>query len=1247
MDEHELDPTSSDQDDDAGQESGEVIAARLEWFAASRVDAEGEPLNGLYARALEQRAEAGRREIAEPSDETPPPGMPPGPSGIASWTPLGPSAVMDVAFDVPVAGRVPAIVVGPGAGRVYVGAANGGVWFSDTGGLSWTPLDDWVVSPSGAGAVERDALSVGSLAVRFGTTATTDEIYVGTGEFNGSPSYFGIGVRHSAAGGASGTWTLEATNLSGQAIAAMVIDPNDPTLVMAATSAGLYRRPTSGSTANWSQVVSSSFTGPSRPVTALIAAGTGSARTFYAAFAGDRVYSSTDGTTWTAVAGLTLGDTGPTLRRIALAAGESDPTALYAYIQDGTLYRLAGSTFRSVAGVPPMPANYGWYGIALAVDPGNADIVYVSNFTVFKGTISGGPGSYNFGFNPANVGSPWLDPTYVGTGIHEDQHAIAFARNTSGSGHDPTNVWVGCDGGVFQSTMSGANGTFRPRNVGLAITQMTYLAQRADIDPVVIAGSQDNGTERFLGAPAWAEQVSARGDGGGAAVDPNNPYRVMRQYTRTSLSVSTDGGASYSAAGFPPAVAGNSDGAAFYGPIATTPGGTSPTLAAFGTGRLWVTNDWGSTWVTLPTGTNPFATSPANLTQDVIDGYPITAIAFASDRLVFAATLRTVWRYQRAGSGAWNTGWTKTDLTSGLPAARWITDIAVEDATTGSFYVTLGGGGVSHLYHYDGTNWTAAMPQSVIDVPTHAVTVDPSHPAEVYVGTDVGCWHGTKTGPTSWTWTTFSIGLPEAVILDLQIHDPSRLLRATTHGRGVWEFPLQGPVSRDPDLYLRVDYADNGRIGAGGARSAWVEGAPDPTRPPPTSGPEFRVYHWMSPDIKVRRGSLSGLPPLSSPLTFYDFAFKIGDWVDSTTNIETADVSGPNRIFIQVHNRSVRQSVAGAQVNVLLLLADASTALPTLPANYRDRINAVDTSNWVAGSQWSFADPVQPYRTLPATLDVRNPGIVEYTADFSALALPAGHDHVCAAAFVTTPTDQLTTTEPSLDTATMVDKHIAHRNLHLVTAGTRPAPHGDGEPMVGAADAVLIDFHNPEERAAAFDISFIRRGGPMELSILLPKHEHPAEDSGRLHGFTALKLGDVEDRLRERLGSWLERAGEYLEEVGERIEDGGQVIEEPQLAPEDRTRLQKLRSLDRERIFVADDSDHVALKDIKIPAGGRVSAALVLHAPADAKPGDRYWLDVVQQSGDRVLGGSSYLLAVPIAHGSEAELRETAEVSRG
>ena len=53
---------------------------------------------------------------------------------------------------------------------------------------------------------------------------------------------------------------------------------------------------------------------------------------------------------------------------------------------------------------------------------------------------------------------------------------------------------------LFQSTSGGAAETFTSRNLGLAITEFSHLAQRADTDAVVFAGAQDNGTPRIWGS---------------------------------------------------------------------------------------------------------------------------------------------------------------------------------------------------------------------------------------------------------------------------------------------------------------------------------------------------------------------------------------------------------------------------------------------------------------------------------------------------------------------------------------------------------------------------------------------------------------------------------------------------------------------------------------------------------------------------------------------------------------------------
>ena len=177
-----------------------------------------------------------------------------------------------------------------------------------------------------------------------------------------------------------------------------------------------------------------------------------------------------------------------------------------------------------------------------------------------------------------------------GNQLHPDTHDIVFANPAAACtmqscnlGGNTCTVYAVNDGGFYFSTDSGC--TFTARNDGLQITGFQSISASADT-PIVIGGTQDNGTPLFSGSSTWAYKTGA--DSCSTLIDLDTPmqtydittvdYTITRQVQR-----STSGGSdvwwptSYTTSG-------NED-ASFYPPMVQDPSAPHPIY--LGTTRLY------------------------------------------------------------------------------------------------------------------------------------------------------------------------------------------------------------------------------------------------------------------------------------------------------------------------------------------------------------------------------------------------------------------------------------------------------------------------------------------------------------------------------------------------------------------------------------------------------------------------------------------------------------------------------------
>jgi hypothetical protein len=581
--------------------------------------------------------------------------------GVNLWLPIGPSNVLggQASGAPPVAGRMKDIAVEPTVGqRAYAASASGGVWFTNDRGQSWSPLDAFSVSPNRETPFAvGNSLASGAIHVAWKGPAdgSADIITVGTGEpggRRGTPGgkMAGVGVLRKVGSGSSPGWSFEAPDLRGEAVYRVVQAPGDDARLFAATTAGLFVRQPTGV---WEKAttlgLNSNVGTPSDQVVLDVAVTVmgASLRIWVAWYDEVRVAEvAKPANSATPMNLSSLSFKAVTLNQVASSSrlvlsavssnvvwvlGKRPATpaettaaavnnvklteAAHLWRIDSTL-ALASLIAIEINGLPPglfmSSGDQSAYDMALTEHPTTAGRLFVAGATELI------LNEWNGAFYRLDVAATAATTTPIGKGTHADCHSIKTGPAPGGSN---TAVWLGCDGGVFVSEKDGDANTFKARNSGLAVLQPGFVASHPSNDGIVVAGMQDNGTCERTGDTVWTEPM--QGDGGGVAYNPNHANEYIAQNTKATWVTNTGFATPPVLRNKATAPAGQknseqieNDHALFYtGADALNHGGT--VHLALGTDRVWYSDDFGKSWVTLPSGVDQRG-AVDNVAKDVL-----------------------------------------------------------------------------------------------------------------------------------------------------------------------------------------------------------------------------------------------------------------------------------------------------------------------------------------------------------------------------------------------------------------------------------------------------------------------------------------------------------------------------------------------------------------------------------------------------------------------------------------------------
>ncbi len=655
---------------------------------------------------------------------------------VSNWIPLGLTAwVNGNEGNVPGNGRVNAVAVDPNNSQIlYIASAAGGIWKSVDGGQNWNTTFD-----------QMPVLGLSSVAIH---PDSSHIVFAGTGDremYGGA--FQGIftkaqGIYKSTDGG--NTWTPSGmNNVSLNPINKIIFNPQNPKTMFASANDGIYRSSDGGDT--WVHTYSSTRVTDLlyHPADTNILYGGGCSFVISTnagnSFSEDNSFHDEYG-------------------RREIAVTPANPSYVYVLATDinsgyGGTYRSvnSGASFTLMSDSPnylgtEMDASdsggQGWYDLAIAVSPVNANEVYIGGINVWKSTNGG---------STYNILSHWMyDDSNPSFYTHADIHYLGFYGNI---------LYCGSDGGVFYTDDSGAS--WVDISEGLGISQVYRLAS-SPVDPYfIVCGTQDNGSNKLQNG-IWTHVYGADGMQPMTHRTDTNTYYFSAQWGL--LLRTTDNGNTVD----------------YVQPEGAWPGGwttpfdmhpTNSNTIYGGYEEIYKSTDAGDSWDRLS-----FMVVSPSFTEDPLQRLKVSPV---NPDYIYASRDSELFITKDDGLT-----WTTIDCGyNGL-----ITGIALSYTNPEELWVAVtGSSGDRIFYSNDAYASTTNITGSISGIGIRALVHQKDNHHALFVGTENAVLYKDTTISA---WIPYVNGLPNVIIEDLEINYTNNMLRAGTHGRGIWETPI-------------------------------------------------------------------------------------------------------------------------------------------------------------------------------------------------------------------------------------------------------------------------------------------------------------------------------------------------------------------------------------------------------------------------------------------------------------------------